>query len=244
MGLGDGGPGLGQGGQMGQQRLFPDQADRQKVDQRAVAVARLLGLPREPARVLRPAAEVHQQAMEGGRRGLGRQGQPLGGAQDRALGRVGRGGDMGAKALEARDFRRQVMRRPFAPRGEGARARRRRPERLALIEAPRGPEAEGPRDHGRPVGAGAPGGQIGQRRQRLPLGRGCRKAQLQRREVQRLQRRGAGDQSGGQVVVDQLPAGAAGARTRPAGVSAAGRRRGKGGRRRWRGPLPPGRGRG
>ena len=51
---------------VGEQRLFPDQADGEQIDHRAVARPRQLRLPQQPAGVLRPAAHAHEQAVEGG----------------------------------------------------------------------------------------------------------------------------------------------------------------------------------
>ena len=155
---------------MAEERLLPDHADGQQIGDRAVARARELGLPQDPARVLRPAAEIHQQPVKGGLGGIVAEVQTLGGAQDGAVGRVRRAGDMGAEPGQPGNLGRQVMRRPFAPRGKGPEPRRGRPERLPAVEMPRRPEPERARDDGGPVGAGGLGGQIGQRRQRRGRG--------------------------------------------------------------------------
>ena len=204
-------PALDQVGGMGQQRLLPDQADRQQVGQRGVGAARLFGLPGQPARMLRPAPQIDQQPVKRRRGGIGRQAQAGRGAQDGPVGRVGRGGDMRAEPPQSGDFGGQVVDRPFPPRRKGAQAGGRRPQRLPLIEPARGPQPDAAGDDLGPVDAVAACGQIGQRRQRP--GRGGRgvQAQLQRGQIHRLQRRGAGDQRRRQVVVADAAGGDQGA---------------------------------
>ena len=122
-----------------QQRFLPDQPDRQQVGDGGVGAARKLCLPQQPARVLRPAANIHQQAVEHGSRHILCQAQPVGGAQDGAFRRVGGAGDMGAEPGQPGNLGRQVMRGPFAPAGKGRMAGRGRPERLAPVEIARRP---------------------------------------------------------------------------------------------------------
>jgi len=85
-------------GDMREKRLFPDQADGQKVDDRHVGFALKLGLPQHPARVLRPAARIHQQPVKDRLGGAFGQAQPVGRPQDHALRRVIGPGHVPAKA--------------------------------------------------------------------------------------------------------------------------------------------------
>ena len=189
---------------MGQQRLFPDQPDRQHVDQRGIGAALQLGLPQQPARMLRPAAQIHQQPVKDRLRRLGTDPQPLCRAQDRALGRVGRFGHMGGETVQPRDFRCQVMRRPFPPGGKGPMPGPRCPQRLPPVEMPRRPQPEAaPQDRG-PIRPGRPGHQIRHRGQRHRLRAFRRQPRLQPRKVARLDRAGRGDQRHRKVVIVDL----------------------------------------
>ncbi len=186
---------------MGEQRLLPDEPDGKEFGHRPVATAREFRLPQQPACVLRPAAEVDVEPVEGR---LGRtlaQAQRLGGAQDRPFRRVRRLADMGAEAREPRDLGCQVVHRPGPPGGEGVGSGLRRPERLPPVEMPRGPEAEGLLDDRRPVGAGCTRGKIGhgRKRRRGGVARTGEGEGPQRGEVGRLQRRGGGRKRRGEV---------------------------------------------
>ena len=79
-----------------------------------------LGLPEQPAGVLRPAAEIAEEPVEQRLRGRLADAEAVGGPQDRPLRCVRRIRHMGAEALEAGDFGRQVMHHPVPPGREGA----------------------------------------------------------------------------------------------------------------------------
>ena len=196
------GPGPGQAGQVGQQRLVPDQPDRQQRGGRGVMAAGLLGPPVQPARVLGPAAHVHEQPVKGrfGRRACQAEGGC--GAQDGAVGAVRRAQDMGAEPGQPGDFGGQVIGGPFAPGGEGILPRPRGPERLAPVEMPRRPEADRPVDDRGPVGAGVARGEVGHGGQRPRPGHVGRTGQrAQGRDILRLARAGGGGEGGAKVGV-------------------------------------------
>ncbi len=69
-------------------------------------------------------------------------------------------GNMGGKASEARDFRRQVVNRDRTPGAVCVLAARRSPQSLAGVKVSRSPTAEALRDQSRPVDARYFGGQI------------------------------------------------------------------------------------
>ena len=194
-------PVVGKTGGLRQKCHLPNQADRQKIGDRRVAGPQKLGLPQHPAGMLRPTAHVHEQPVKDclGRR-IGDP-QPVAGLQDRPLCRVGGGSDMGAKPLEASDFRGQVMHRPVAPGGKGPPARRWRPQRLPPVELPGGPQADAAFDHRRPVLARhlrRKIGHAGQSGRARPFDQHPR---FQLRKVQRFQPRRASDQRSGKVIV-------------------------------------------
>lgn len=200
------GPGVGHGGPVDQQRLVPDQADGQHLGQRAVRAARHLRLPEQPARVLRPAAQIHQQAVKGrfGRR-LG-QAQPVGGAQDRALRRVGGLRHMGAEAAQPGDLGRQVVGSPDPPGRQRPRSGPRQPQGLPPVEMPRCPQAQGLFDDRRPVGSGGLRGKVGHGRQGRRDRIGFRGQGKGHQGVHRFgpQGMGTGQQGGRQIALPDL----------------------------------------
>ena len=138
---------------MGEDRLFPDQSDRQQVGQRRVRLPRQFSLPQKPARMLCPAGQIDQQPVEHRLGGAFRDPQRFTGSQQGTLGGVGGRGHMGAEAQKPRYLGCQVMAGPGAPRGEGPPSRGRCPERLTAVEMPRRPKADGPPDDRGPIRA-------------------------------------------------------------------------------------------
>ena len=183
------GPALGYPGDMRQKRLLPDQPDREKVGHCPVRLARQLGLPEKPTRMLRPATEIEVEPVKCRFRRRRVEPQRLGCAQNRALRCVGRLGNVGTESREPSDLGRQVVHRPGPPGSEGPRARRGRPERLPPVELPASPEPDRLLDDRRPVGARGFGGEIGNGRQRRDRAFGAGRHPLQRRDVRGLQRR-------------------------------------------------------
>ena len=190
-----------------EQRLLPDQPDRQQVGGRRIPSAGQLGLPSLVARILGPAAERHQQPVETGvERGVG-EAKPVARARDQPERIHGDLRDVQREAREARDLRREIVRGHGAPRGIGAVCiARRGPQRLAFVEMAGCPGADALCDQPRPVDARHVGREIGDRGQRDRRRQVARGRLLQCREIGRPQMRrrvgpgrekvGVGDRTG------------------------------------------------
>ena len=140
--------------------------------------------------MLRPAAKIDQQPVKHRRRRRLAHAKCLAGAQDRALGRVGGGGDMGAKARQSCDLGCEIARGERLPGGIGPLPAAGRPQRLPPVEVPAGPETDGALDHGGPVDAARLGGKISDARQGTGNRPGCCGRLLQSGDVMRPERRG------------------------------------------------------
>jgi hypothetical protein len=142
-----------------EQRLLPQEPDGQEVGERRVRAARKLRLPQVVAAHLRPAAQPEQELVQVRAKRLLRQAERRHRLFPRLVGGVGRFADELREALEARDFRRQVVGRVLPPRVIGTAPTRGSPERLTLVEIARGPVAEAVLDDPGPVDAGGLGGE-------------------------------------------------------------------------------------
>ena len=105
-----------------EQRLFPEQPDRQHVGGRRVRAVRQFRLPQPVAGDLRPAAQAQQQLVEVGLARRPASSPSASQARASAAGASsGAVGDIGGETLQARDFRRQIV----AGEGPPARSARR-----------------------------------------------------------------------------------------------------------------------
>ncbi|MCY1171931.1 hypothetical protein D9M73_120560 [compost metagenome] len=168
-----------------EQRLFPEQADRQKTGHRVVVAPGKLGLPPVEPRILCPSAQSDQQPVEIGlERGLG-QAEPPRGSRDGVSGIAVRIRYKGGKTAQPDDLRREVMRRDGSPGGIGALAARCSPQRLTLIEIAPGPGTEALGKDARPIDSCRIRRQIGDRRQGHEFGARLLKGQFERRHRRR-----------------------------------------------------------
>ena len=186
---------------MGQQRLVPQQPDRQQVDKRHVRLALQFGLPQKPARMLRPTTQIHQHPVKGSFGGRIGQAHLVSRPQYNALWCIVGRGDKSAEPGQPGNFGRQIMRCPFAPGSKSPAHWCRRPQRLSPVEISCGPKAKTAGDDCGPIGIGHFGRQIGHRRQYSRGGTRASQRRLQQRQIDRLHRRPAGDQGCGQIIV-------------------------------------------